>query len=305
MLLRLRPLRRGVPLRDPFQALGNPQRRAIVRLLAHRERSVQELAKRAAYQSTRRVAPPQASDTSRPGLRRGPGCTSSVPAPGRGHRLHPQLRGGRLGGSELAFDCSPRIRPASADRDDRPATHFARSGLRHRPGIRNLDCARIRQVAEAAHHHARFGVGNYLRAPHWRSNFRTDEGQTGIRLGTGHRLGATTSTGLFVAHRGAAGGCDRRRDPVRSAWTWHHSRRHRTRRLGPPRSRSRPAMAHCESGWMDGCAARLHSGVRARRVRFNHFSWKDLMSSEWTGGQLQAAALIARNDGSGGLRGLP
>jgi DNA-binding transcriptional ArsR family regulator len=34
----------GAPFGDPFEALGNPQRRAIVRLLAHRQRSVQELA---------------------------------------------------------------------------------------------------------------------------------------------------------------------------------------------------------------------------------------------------------------------
>lgn len=36
------PARR--PGRDPFEALGNPHRRAIVRLLARGERSVQEIA---------------------------------------------------------------------------------------------------------------------------------------------------------------------------------------------------------------------------------------------------------------------
>jgi DNA-binding transcriptional ArsR family regulator len=34
----------GAPPGDPFEALGNPQRRAIVELLAARSRSVQELA---------------------------------------------------------------------------------------------------------------------------------------------------------------------------------------------------------------------------------------------------------------------
>jgi DNA-binding transcriptional ArsR family regulator len=37
-------VRRSLPRGDPFHALGNPQRRAIVRLLAHHERSVQEIA---------------------------------------------------------------------------------------------------------------------------------------------------------------------------------------------------------------------------------------------------------------------
>ena len=34
----------AAPLGDPFEALGNPQRRAIVELLARRPRSVQEIA---------------------------------------------------------------------------------------------------------------------------------------------------------------------------------------------------------------------------------------------------------------------
>ena len=102
---------------DPFEALGDPQRRAIVELLRGGERSVQEHRRRAADQPPGRLAPPA------PAQGRGPRGRPSRSGTRRLYRLHDEgIEAVQAYLEQVWGEAAARFRLAAENTAGRPMT---------------------------------------------------------------------------------------------------------------------------------------------------------------------------------------
>src|SRR5690348_7624077 len=101
---------------DPFEALGDPNRRAILRLLSEGDKAVQAIA------AELPISRPAVSRHLR--LLKDAGLVArhpaDLPAAGRGPARGPGVPGGRLGGSRRAVPAAGRERDSSRPRPGRP-----------------------------------------------------------------------------------------------------------------------------------------------------------------------------------------
>ena len=124
---------------DLFEALGDPTRREILRLLGTGGRPVQEIARRAADQPSRRLAPPGAC-SKRAGLvaERAEGTRRIYALREEGlHAVQTYLEG-VWERPQRVFGCWPRTRPTRRS-GDRAAAARLRRGLPAGPGVRAVD----------------------------------------------------------------------------------------------------------------------------------------------------------------------
>ena len=137
---------------DPFEALGDPNRREILRLLGEGDKAVTELADAMPISRPGRLAPPAAAAAGRAGDRAGPRApVGSTTSTSRGSRRSRPISSG------CGATPRPRFRLLADNTDDRsgpvtePLLPLLRGGLPARPGLRPVDRADRHVVAVRPH----------------------------------------------------------------------------------------------------------------------------------------------------------
>ena len=223
---------------DPFEALGDPNRRAIVELLAPGGRSVQEIA------DALPISRPAVSRHLR--LLKQAGLVREEPVGTRRiYRLHDEgieaVRAylERVWGdaatrfSLLASNTAPPpAAPGPVAGRDRADPARVRRRLPGRSRVRGLDGPDRHLVADRPHRLGRRRDARRPRGPARRPDLRADAERRRARLGRGHGLGAAVAPGLPLASPARPRRRDGGRDPVRGRRRGDDAGRDRAPRLG-------------------------------------------------------------------------
>ena len=143
---------------DPFEALGDPNRREILRLLGAGDLAVGEIADGDADQPACGLAAPAAAQGRRPRGRAGRGHPPDLPAAGRGPGGGAGLPPGRVGRGSRPVPAGRREHDPTSQRrrgDDRAAAAVVRRRLLGRARVHGLDGAHRHLVAARPHGHRR------------------------------------------------------------------------------------------------------------------------------------------------------
>ena len=241
---------RTAPAGDPFDALGDPNRRAIVELLAAASRSVREIADELP------ISRPAVSRHLRL-LKEAGLVVEEARGTRRIYRLHDEgVEAVRAYLAQVWGDAAIRFRlVADNARPRRRRAMIEPIRLSFEvacPAPRAFEIWTARTshlVAGQPYGERRAGPRGRLRAASWRPDLRADRRGAGVRLGRDRRLGAAPPARLPVAPAGRPGRRDRGRDHVRRRRPRTDDRRNRASRLGSPRVTRPVAAGPNGAGW--------------------------------------------------------